>query len=156
MSTDSATSSRQNRVRPGILAVAALVLAVAFAVTSTQSASALSSSISGWQDGDSTVYWGFKRTNTYAYNSMKAKFNGTNLGVPAFYAGARASSAPISSYAKTTGMYAGGTRDFKTVATGSLRIPQGSFYLTTSLGPAGCGCHESLYWTGTLWWNVAN
>jgi len=139
-----------------VAAVVAAVVGLLISVVGVPpSASATAVGISGTQHGISTVYWSTARANTYLKNAMAiSPYNGTNLGVPSLTTGARSTSAAGASFAKTTALYAGGSGSFTMVSTGSFLIPAGTFYLTTSLGPAACGCDEALIWTATLKYDI--
>lgn len=137
--------------------VAAFGLAVSAILLSAVPASASTAGISGAQNFDTQVYWSYGRSNTHPYNAMTiSPYNGTDCGYPTLLVGARYTAAAGASNGKTGTMSPGQSGVFYNANLGNYRMPMGTFYLTTYVGPSG-GCPGFVpTWTATLTYNVAN
>jgi len=144
--------------RAPALAVAAFVAAVAAVLLSGGPALATTTSIHGTQGEGTQVFWTGQHTNTFTHNGMSiSPYNGTDCALPTLLVGARWTSTPGSSFAKTGTMNPGQSSAFKNVTTGSYQQGPGTFYLTTYLGDNSGGCANTIpTWTATLIFNVSN
>jgi hypothetical protein len=141
--------------RPLGLTVGAMLMAAGLVFGNVSAATASSSSINGWQYELDNVYWSTARSNTYTRNYMRiSPYNGTDVGIPQMIAGARWLPGTAASFAKTPGINPGSAAYFANVSSGSTYISPSTFYLTTYIGPSGCGCNGPLHWTATLYYNV--
>lgn len=148
MNESSLTTSRPRRDLMAVLT--AMVCAFLLTFAGATPASAATAAVSGQQTENSTVFWATGRMNNNIQNRMSFYFaslsNGWNTSM---VVGARNISGNTASFAKTGTIPLGTTGPFRTVATGSLAIPFGMFWLTTYVGWYGCpGCPGT--WTGTL------
>jgi len=142
------------RISPRVLA--AFVLAVAFAISGVQPASAatVTIGISGTQPEQVTWYYSTARVSSPAGPMSIPLFIGTSIGVPALTWGIRSSlAAGSASYAKTGTIYAGNSTVFHRVSNGSATIPAAIFYFTVSMGAAGCGCDDDITWNANFRYN---
>lgn len=136
--------------------VVSAFLAAVLLIVPAAPASAATASLSGYQDESSTAWWGTARTNTNLNNRMSFQYSSRTPGDPYIVLGIRSTAAGTTSFAKTTSMYVGQSRVFTRVSNGSQAIPQGTFYITSSLGPGGCGADCGVItWGGTLTYSVA-
>jgi len=140
-----------------IVGATAFLLVAGSVLLSAGPASATTVAIHGTQWEDTQVFWSAGRNNAYVHNGMSiSPYSDITCSTATLLVGVRYNvKVGSASYGKTGTMSLGQSSAVKNL-NGYYQMPQGTFYLTTYLGPSG-GCVDTEpTWYATLIYSVSN